>query len=519
MRKEEHKPLSFSTTMRNPERIVHFIGCIKEFEGEILTNSVIMSIVSKVIKDKLYKPMYISRKSYLNSIFDDEAEVFTDEQIEEIIINSPQKHKEAGFQEGWPSRFDTWYKICKEFGFIYYEMDKPIEISPSGHVLCDAYASTSENSGEKIQKIFLNALVKYQTNNPFRKNANKNAPIPLLLNVLRLLNQDPKSSGISRKELPFVTCWNNSDHEKLYEFIINFRSKFGFKASDEIVYEECLKLLQSNNRVRFKMNQITKEGVDDLIRKLRITGLFSLRGRGRFIDINKLELDTANYVISEYTDFKTFKNKYDFYTYMGTLDPIIIKTRDIEISNVDEIRINALKEFAKEYPLPIIYDELKCLQVKKASKDEYLKLIEEPTRLEFLISLVLIQKYPHYDIKPNYAIDDEGNPTFTAKGGVADIEVYDTNMDSLIEVTLMRGRDQSIAEIPAITRHLREQKDKSQENDVFSVFIAPHIHADTIYMCRFTMFQEKLGIYPYNISDFVDKVDKTKEISELKYVV
>ena len=159
------------------------------------------------------------------------------------------------------------------------------------------------------------------------------------------------------------------------------------------------------------------------------------------------------------------------------------------------------------------------LNAYELTKDEYLKLIEEPTRLEFLISLVLIQKYPHYDIKPNYAIDDEGNPTFTAKGGVADIEVYDTNMDSLIEVTLMRGRDQSIAEIPAITRHLREQKDKSQENDVFSVFIAPHIHADTIYMCRFTMFQEKLGIYPYNISDFVDKVDKTKEISELKYVV
>ena len=35
------------------------------------------------------------------------------------------------------------------------------------------------------------------------------------------------------------------------------------------------------------MNQIMVESVDDLVRKLRITGLFSLRGMGRFIDIDK----------------------------------------------------------------------------------------------------------------------------------------------------------------------------------------------------------------------------------------
>lgn len=40
-RKAEYKPLSFSTTMRNPERIVDFLNCILPYEGQVLNNTVI----------------------------------------------------------------------------------------------------------------------------------------------------------------------------------------------------------------------------------------------------------------------------------------------------------------------------------------------------------------------------------------------------------------------------------------------------------------------------------------------
>ena len=60
-RKLERKPLSFSTTMRNPERIASFLDCLKEFEGKILTKEVIMKIVEKIIKNKLYASLYIKR--------------------------------------------------------------------------------------------------------------------------------------------------------------------------------------------------------------------------------------------------------------------------------------------------------------------------------------------------------------------------------------------------------------------------------------------------------------------------
>ncbi|CBW53820.1 Putative restriction endonuclease [Mycoplasma mycoides subsp. capri LC str. 95010] len=522
---EEHKPLSFSTTMRNPERISEFIACMKDFEGHILTDELIMQIVRKVIKNKLYKPNYIKENPTINNIYSDESRTFSNDQLDDIVKNSPQNHKEAGFTKGWPSRFDTWYKLCKEFGFIYYDMGKKIEISSSGHMLCDAYLLNSKyedlnNSGKKIQKIFLNALVKYQTNNPFRRNLNQNAPIPLLLNVLNLLALNSYSTGLHRKEIPFLMCWENNDYKQLYEFIINFRNKYGFKASDEIIYEECLRLLKSSNKKRFKMSQIIKEGVDDFIRKLRITGIFSLRGLGRFVDINKLELESVDYIIKNYTKYNTLSNKYDFYKYMSEIDAKFLEFKEIVANpEINDIRVKTLRKISQKYSVEQIHKELRNLQLNKNSEDEYFKLIDSPTRLEFLTSIAIIQKFPQYEIHPNYSIDDEGNPTFTAKGGVADIEIYDTNLNSIVEVTLMKSRQQAANEIPAITRHLKKQRDEYGNNNVFSLFVAPNIHEDTLYMCHFTMYKEKLGIYPYTIVDFVQKIQTTNSLLELEYEI
>ena len=509
-RKLERKPLSFSTTMRNPERIASFIENLKEFEGKILTKEVIMKIVEKLIKNKLYAPLYIKRIPHLKKIFENDTNSFSKEEIKEIIENSPQNHKEAGFEKGWDSRFDTWYKLSKEFGFLYYEMDKPIEISQTGHMLCDAYLENeNSNSGEKIQKIFLNALMKYNVDNPYRKNLNKSTPIPLLLNVLKKLKNDKEENGagIFRKELPFLICWRNNDSDELYKYIKNFRKIYRYTASNEVVYERCLELLESENEKRFKIKQIIQESVDDLIRKLRITGIFSLRGFGRFVDINELEKNKIEYIVKNYSKSKTYETEYDFYKYMGEMDLNIINIEEnINYETVETIKITALKNFAVKYENKEIIEELECLEKDKNSKDEFLKLIDNPTRLEFLTSLILIKNYPDLLIKPNYSIDDEGNPTFTAKGGIADIEVYDEKSDVLVEVTLIKNRQQSILEIPAITRHLVELNEKSKKENIFSIFVAPNIHEDTKYMCGFTKYQENLDIRPYTISNFAKKI-------------
>ena len=191
-RKQEYKPLLFTTTVRNPERIKDFIKVIANYNNKILTNEIIMKIVKDMIAGKYYYTMYEKNNPELNAIYRDTDAIFSDEQLDEIIKNSPQDHKEAGFDKGWPSRFDTWYKFIKELGFIYYEMNKPIEISETGNLLLAA--ELNENP-ELEEQAFLNALVKYQRNNPFRRVLNENAPFTLVLEVLKLIKQDSSMSN------------------------------------------------------------------------------------------------------------------------------------------------------------------------------------------------------------------------------------------------------------------------------------------------------------------------------------
>ena len=109
MAESKAKPLSFSTTIRNPERIPNFLRCILPFEGKILTSEIIHEVVKNVIREKEYTPMYVTRTPNLKAIAQSPDYYFNDGQLELIIEMSPQKHKEAGFAYGWDSRFDTWY--------------------------------------------------------------------------------------------------------------------------------------------------------------------------------------------------------------------------------------------------------------------------------------------------------------------------------------------------------------------------------------------------------------------------
>jgi hypothetical protein len=515
-RAPEHKILSFTTTLRNPERIAGFLTVLKQFDGQVLTNGLIDKIAKSLIQEKLYWTKYLKDTPNLKSIYNDEDLRFTDQQLSEILARSPQRHKEHGFDEGWPSRFDTWYKICKEFGFAYYEIGQPIKISQAGHMLCDAFndRASDEDVSKKIQNVFLNALAKYPSNNPFRRNANENIPVVLLMRVIRLLKGDKSENGagISRKEIPFVMCWPNNDANELYLYLKEFRKLSGFTASDDTVYTRCLELLKSNNQRRFKKVQVTKEGPDDFLRKLRITGVFSSRGMGRFLDLNDLERQKIDYIINTYSTYRTFQSEDEYYEFVGLMDPEIISIEtDTTGFNIAEIRQAKLVEIASQYSRDDIRAELNILSSgRHKSNDLYLSDIDEPTRLEFLTSVALQQSLSDAVIRPNYAIDDEGNPTFTARGGIGDIEVLDKDNHSLFEVTLLKSKQQAVLEIPGITRHLQElQKEKK-----FAVFIAPILHPDTEYMIGFTKSRFNLDIYGFTIPEFCSKLENVTELKQ-----
>lgn len=521
-RQAEYKPLSFSTTMRNPLRIMGFLNCLLPFEGKVLNNDVINKVVSSLIANKLYSTMYEKSHTTYKEILNGEDKTFSNDQIEDIIRNSPQDHKEAGFERGWPSRFDTWYKLPMEFGFIQYEIGQPIKFSTTGHMLIDAYNEVPINE-EKIKDVFLNALIKYQTNNPYRKNANKNIPLLLLMQVISLLKKDDKENGagITRGEVSLIICWPNNDALEVYKKIKFLRQKYGFGYTDEIIYDCCLELLQadSSKKTRFKISQITGEAVDEFIRKMRITGIISLRGQGRFLDFNSFEQATIKYILEHYTgDTKSFTSKDEYFQYMGKIDSNIVSINpSVDIAQIDDVRDKMLNYWVEHYSKENIFSELEIINNNRESKNSILRLIDKPTRLEFLVSIAIKQNFDDIIVHPNYRVDDEGLPTFTASGGMADIECFDTDSNPLIEVTLMSSRSQSTNEIPAITRHLNEAIKKYPEKIVFTVFVAPKIHADTKYMVEFSKFRYDIDIIPFDMHTFISKISEAQKIVDLLY--
>ncbi|TLE00567.1 AlwI family type II restriction endonuclease [Helicobacter japonicus] len=510
-KKVKYKILSFSTTMRNPQRIADFLKALLPFENYLLTHEVIMQVIEHLIKNKIYIPNYAN--GYFRDIVESD-EVFNEQQIKEIIENSPQNHKEAGFNWGWDSRFDTFYKLPMEFGFCFYAMNQPLIISHTGHLLIDAINEIPSNEA-KIANIFLNCMMKYQRNNPFRSVLNVNVPLLLLLNTMNLLKEEIGDSKIHILEVPFLLCWRDDNYNALAHYILDFRREYpSFAYSREIIYEKCLNLLDSNNSIRFKISQVCDEAVDEYIRKMRITGIISLRGNGRFIDFNTFEIPKIDYVLENYSHFQTFDDKQSYFAYMGVIDSHILEVKEQININQDSLKQQTLEFFAMQYSKEQIYQELSILSSKNAkSKDEILKFIGEPTRFEFLTAIALRQHFSTLEIVPNYSIDDEGLPKCHASGNQPDIFCKDNISQSIFEVSLICGRGQVNNELLPIARHLKEMiesnKDSSLKFSYFAVFIAPKIFEDSKRYVKFIQFDEGLDIRNLDILEFVEKLKIT----------
>ena len=145
-------------------------------------------------------------------------------------------------------------------------------------------------------------------------------------------------AGINVKEIPFFLCAKDKDAERIYTKIKELRNKYGFDYSDETVYELCFEELEVSEEKenRFKITNIMKEMPDDFIRKLRLTGLITIRGYGKFIDFNNTELDKINYILETYSNYNKYDNEYDYYWYMSKIDAKLI---NIETKEKQEILI------------------------------------------------------------------------------------------------------------------------------------------------------------------------------------
>ena len=503
-RQLKYKPLLFTTTVRNPQRIKNFLRILKKYDGYKLNDQLAEKIVSEIIQKGLYKPKNMNSKvkSKIKA-----GEPLTAEEVEEVMRDNPQKHKEAGFSSGWPSRFDTLFKITKILGFVFYKPSEKIKFSKIGLKLADNHAYEIE------QQAFVNAFVKYQRNNPFLKVKNENIPLILLLKVIKKLNSDKdfNKTGISKLELPLIIYWKDQDSHKLYKRLKELRKSYRFAPSSEVIMGICRDEIMEGNDIQRKDKSIMVDYVDEFIRKMRLTGLISLRGGGRFIDINKKEQTKVNYIIKTYSKYKKYNTEKSYFNYISSVDNkfFSISPKSTPIQE----REKSLEKWLKVYPWEKIKIEMLNLAKKIPSSDGIFKYIYEPIRLEFLTALAVKSQIPDARVIPNYPIDDEGLPTSTASGtgNKGDIECFEGLNGILVEVTMSGGPTQTRVEVWPISRHL-EEFEKKVDNDAMCYFIAPSIFIDSKNQIEYVRDTQKRFISPMTIGEFLEYLESSDRL-------
>lgn len=493
------------------------------YKGQILNDELATTICGETIRYGLYRPVKQSTSirdkwaSTDHGTFSDY--LLSDEEVECMLRSNPQSHKEAGFDKGWPSRFATIYDLTKELGLAYYWPGEPILVSRLGHHLLKAIQVDVDSSSgfvtcevvypEYEQQVFMQAMAKSQRKNPFVRVLNDNIPLILLLQTIKRLNADPNQNGcgISRRELPLLLFWKNNDADALYKRIVKLRKKHRYDPSDEVIIDICIDEIMEGNFKDFDPKSIMVDYPDEFIRKMRMTGLFSLRGAGRFLDINKNEEKAIDYILDKYSLYKHYDDEREYFDYMAELDNNLIRisAQPKLVSNSEKF----LDEWLGVYNWKNIKSELSNLSSRKNSNDNVLKLLAAPSRLEFLTALAIKSKMPGVRVIPNYCCDDTGLPTTTAGGNKGDIECYERQNGILVEVTMATGRTQTMMEVWPIERHL---EDFQKVINAQCVFIAPSIFCDSLRQISFVSYQSrgKKTIRPYAISEFVDFLEKSQ---------
>lgn len=393
--------------------------------------------------------------------------------------------------------------IAKELGFVFYRMGEKIKFSEIGLKLVD------NEHPEFEQQAFLNAFVKYQSNNPFRRVRNENVPLILLLKVIKKFNTDKdfNDAGISKLELPLVIFWKDSNVGKLYLRIKQLRKEFGYSPSWEIVSEICRGEVMEGKDIVRNDQSIMVDYPDEFIRKMRLTGLISLRGGGRFIDINRNEQAKVDYVLKTYSEYKKYETEEEYFNYISAIDENLVSVvaKPVTAEELDQY----LKKWTGVYSWEAIKIEMLNLADKHLTKDEILKYLSNPVRLEFLTALAVKSKFPNVKVIPNYPVDDEGIPTSTAGGvgNMGDIECYENVNGILIEVTMSEGRTQTVMEVWPIARHLQEFGNRVKSSMCY--FVAPSIFVDSVKQIGYVKEKDNLFIFPRTIKEFLEHLEKS----------
>jgi hypothetical protein len=523
------KAWSISTTIRNPERIPDFMKAVEPIVGSSWTKDAQIEYFANQIALRIYKPTdsNLSAKS-IKLLNDEDAEIsvakayeiiheknYTDVHMRGRTAMSPL------VDNGLVTTFDT------------------VKLTSLGIALLDGEIPFNE----VMMNFAFKWQVPQPNHSKFNsENGYSIRPFIGTLALIKKVNQLWESAGNDRKGISWdefcifgPTLTDFTDIDNWAKEIITIRKAVlaasGNDAKDSAWRSGINKflepLLEGKERISdAKVIANLYDYGDNAYRYFKQSKFLSLRGGGRYIDISPLSEAQVDMLITdgEYKPlhFATPKEYADFMQDLNSFVPPwatpekkrtienklreILREKGAEAKIPSKIKaqsslpsalredetIAVLREAITEVNMQDMTNDAATIEFLFNCVEDFLKLarrqdipeaeitrIKPPTQLEYVTFKTFLSINDLVQIKPNYPVDDEGNPTFTAGGNLPDLEIFYKDFNAICEVTLMTNRAQWMAESQPVQRHLHDFAVKNSDKEALGIFIAPSVHRDT----------------------------------------
>lgn len=554
------KAWSITTTVRNPERLRDFLIALKPFENQEWNLHNQEGYQRNLIKNRLYgygnQQFYNSLPSGIVELINDVDLAIPDKVIDEIIeIKNYKDFAMRGRQSINP---------LTKFGFALID-NCILRITELGEKLI----ASEKDFGD----VFLKSFIKWQIPNPASKDfpeGGKYNSVPFVTS-LKLIDEVNKLEtsrnqnikGLSKREFSLFapSLVDFQDIEKYAKEIIRLRDlQVGKTKLERKEIRDTYKIkfaqtfLGTDDREETdKFLKNLKDYGDNAIRYFRLTKFIRIRGGGFYVDLEpNRHIEISSLFDSEFYKPKKFTNKDEYLCYMsddtlpqfpwqtkGKLttiandlykDIVLLETRlgkvvtlEEKITDYNEDQLNGYANKLRNYRKELQENDnhIKAQPVKAINEyilqlDKIFTLENRPVMLEYLSTMSLHALNDAREIKPNYPVGDDNQPTSTAPGGLADIECYYNDFNMICEVTMLSSRDQWFNEGQPVMRHLRNFEDQNKNS--YCLFIAPSIHTDTaetFWLANTHGYKgDKQNIAPITIKQFVEVLKSLKTVRE-----
>ena len=546
------KPWSITTTVRNPERIRSFLAILQKMEGEVWDRPNQKKLQILLIQYKVYgagEAQFYKGLSKNQVLLMDTPEPITFKEAEEILDSK-------AYVGGGDMRGRQSFNPLEKMGLAFLDNKNKIRISGFGkYFLQDEY---------DLGEVFFRSFLKWQLPNPDTNDykAENGYNIKPFVATLHLINEvnkiclakGVKVKGISRLEFMLfcLTLFDYKDIQKQAEELYKFRVKLEKLKTDKEKKKFVNDFIEKNLSHIDGVNNLG-DYADNAFRYFRLTRYFYLRGNGWYIDLEPRRSVEINAILkTDNASAKAFTSENEFRTYLCDLaQPVLpwenlkelikigvttsadiiqyqkvliekqiafpkITFKDFKTLSYDILKsyIQELREYRKSLQqIEIHYNSQQIGEIERYAtelKNIFKSKGKKPVELERLCSLALNALNDAINIKPNYPVGDDNEPTFTAPANKPDIECYYETFNAICEVTMLTNRQQWYAEGQPVMRHLRDFE-TSNKKATYCLFIAPDLHRDTINTYWTSVKYEYEGakqkIVPMTINQFLILLD------------